>query len=107
MPLVPLDDGVLYYVADDLLLPDDVEETGSELKSSGFTKFGNFAATVQGTYLSSLVTHHVLGDYHDPKSRQTRAAKLDAALHYFAGALIPPPGEAEGSYCGGYGMRTR
>ena len=56
LPLVSLDDGVRYCIADDLLLPDDVEEIGSELKSSDFTRFGTFAATVV-RIIGSLFSH--------------------------------------------------
>jgi hypothetical protein len=60
LPLLSSDDGVSYRVADDLLLPNNIEDARSELKSSSFTRFGTFATTVQGTYLSSLATRHVL-----------------------------------------------
>jgi hypothetical protein len=72
-----------------------------------FTRLGYFASTVQATYLSSLVAQHIRSTDRDPDARREDTIKLDRALQSFAFTMIPPPGRAEGAYCGAYWMRTK
>ncbi|KUJ22123.1 uncharacterized protein LY89DRAFT_394604 [Mollisia scopiformis] len=106
LPLVPLKDGVTYRVRDEIVLPEDVDLENLDLADRGCTRFGPFAAVVQMTYLTDLTTKHILDESKSPEERVADAAKLDIALQHFSGACIPPPGKAEGKYCGPYGLRT-
>ncbi|KAE8444877.1 hypothetical protein EG329_014125 [Mollisiaceae sp. DMI_Dod_QoI] len=106
LPRVPLKDGVYYRVRDELLLPEDVNLAIPEMTDRGFTRYGSFAAVIQATHLSDLTTQHVLDESKSPARREADSAKLDIALQHYTGACIPPPGKAEGKYCGPYGMRT-
>ncbi|KAH8672510.1 hypothetical protein BGZ60DRAFT_374149 [Tricladium varicosporioides] len=91
-------------VADDILLPQEFKQQETELNRDS-SRFAPFATTIQATYLSQLVTQHVLNSPKDPSTRKTEAAKLEAALQHFTGACIPPPGKAIGRYCAPYGIR--
>jgi len=105
LPLTPTGE---HRLSEDLVLPQDLDAAWS---SAGplrreFTKFGSFAATVQSTYLAGLVVRHVQDDSRDLSTRKNDAARLEGALQSYLCALIPPAGEAKGSYCGAFGIRT-
>ncbi|KAK0125399.1 hypothetical protein ONS95_000583 [Cadophora gregata] len=105
LPLTPTGEDRL---REDLILPQDLEvawSTSGPLNRN-FTKFGSFAATVQSTYLAGLVVRHVQDDSRDAPTRKNDAARLEGALQSYLCALIPPAGEAKGSYCGAFGIRT-
>lgn len=106
LPRVPLKDGIKYRVRDEMLLPEDVNLAFLDVEDRGCTRFGSFAAAIQMTYLSDLVTRHILDESKSPARREADAAKLDIALQGFATACIPPPGKANGKYCGPYAIRT-
>lgn len=103
LPLSPLDGDIPRRVGYGLILPGTPEILETGLHSRAFTGLGPFASSVQATYLLSLVVRHVFHQKND-KDRVTKLLELDAALNSFAGSMIPPPGEARGRYCGGYGM---
>lgn len=108
LPLTALDGDLPHRVGDDLVLPGTSAISQIGLHSRGFTRFGPFASSVQATYLLSLVMRHVLGgEINSTESRQRNLVELDTALHSFASAMIPPPGEGKGDYCGGYSMFTK
>jgi hypothetical protein len=108
LPVISLDDRIGSRVADDLLLPEQIETTGElKLKNRGFTKLSVYSTIIQSTYLSSLVTRHVLDRSKGSDTREAEAARLDTALQSFGSSLIPPPGQANGDYCGAYAIRTR
>lgn len=93
---------------DDLLMPDMVDCLRPAELEWKFTRLGYFASTVQATYLSTLVTQHIQSkDRYPDDVRREEAIKLDRALQAFSFTLIPPPGKAEGTYCGSYWMRTK
>ncbi|KAH7419276.1 hypothetical protein BKA64DRAFT_12764 [Cadophora sp. MPI-SDFR-AT-0126] len=105
LPLTPTGEDRL---REDLVLPQDLDvawSSGGHLNRD-FTKFGPFAATVQSTYLAGLVVRHVQDDSRDASTRKNDAARLEGALQSYLCALIPPAGEAKGSYCGAFGIRT-
>ncbi|CZR57315.1 uncharacterized protein PAC_07204 [Phialocephala subalpina] len=106
LPRVPLKDGINYRVKNEMLLPEDVDLSYPGIEDRGSTRFGSFAAAIQMTYLSDLVTQHILDESKSPARREADAAKLDIALQNFSGACIPPPGKANGKYCGPYAIRT-
>ena len=106
LPLILDDRETLYPVSTDLITPDMTAYEGAELFSREFTRLGNFGSTIQATYLSSLVTRHITDESKCHASREDEARKLDTALQSFACTLIPPPGMADGQYCGAYGLRT-
>lgn len=91
LPLVPLRDGVEYRVKDEILLPENVDLTNLDSCPREFTRFGPFASTIQGTYLTDLTTKHMLDQSKSPSERETGWIKLDVALQNFTGACIPPP----------------
>ncbi|KAH9216898.1 hypothetical protein DL95DRAFT_522367 [Leptodontidium sp. 2 PMI_412] len=92
---------------EDLVLPKDLDLSWSNASlNRDFTRFGSFAATVQSTYLAGLVVQHVQDENRDAATRQDDAARLEGALQSYLCALIPPAGEAKGSYCGAFGLRT-
>ena len=96
-----------HTVGYNLFLAEDIERNGnSELRTSSFTTLSPFAAIIQATYLSSLVTQHVFHGAKDPVTRRSDSTRLDLNLAAYAGALIPPPGKAAGHFCGAYGIRT-
>lgn len=104
LPLAPGDTKTSHPVSTDLVTPDNTGG-GTELFNREFTRLGNFGSTIQATYLSSLVTDHIT-ENKGYEMREAEARKLDAALQSFACTLIPPPGKADGRYCGAYGLRT-
>jgi hypothetical protein len=106
LPLIPGDNATSHPVSTDLITPDMTVESEIELFNRPFTKLGNFGSTIQATYLTSLVTHHTTSSHPSLESREEEAKKLDAALQSFACTLIPPPGRADGQYCGAYGLRS-
>jgi hypothetical protein len=92
-----------YRLCEDLIIP---TQSTISIFPRPFTKLGNFPSTIQATYLSSLVTTHINHEYPSHEDRREAAGRLDAALESFGSTLIPPPGCAEGVYCGAYWMRT-
>jgi hypothetical protein len=94
-------------VSHDLYLAEDFDTANAvEMISSPFTSLGQFACVVQATYLADLVREHNLRGSADPEVRQNTVLRLDLTLQAYGGALIPPPGEARGTYCGAYSIRT-
>ena len=106
LPPIQGDTETLYPVSTDLITPDMTVYKGAELFNREFTRLGNFGSTIQATYLSSLVTRHITDESKCNVSREDEARRLDMALQSFACTLIPPPGMADGQYCGAYGLRT-
>ena len=106
LPLVPGDSETTCTVSTDLITPDMTVYEGSELFNREFTRLGNFGSTIQATYLSSLVTRHITEDSKFDATREVETKKLDTAPQSFACTLIPPPGMADGAYCGAFGLRT-
>jgi hypothetical protein len=107
LPEIPLGNETCCRVSDDLVVPHMVDEGRHDLFSREFTRMTRFQSTIQATFFSSLVTKHITAGSRDPASRDAEARNLDAALHSFCSALIPPPEKATGRYCGAFGIRTR
>lgn len=105
LPLVPNANGESYPVSTDLVTP-DMTDGQTELFNRPFTRLGSFGCTIQACYLSSLVTRHITDASKSYSEKEVEARKLDAALQSLSCVLIPPPGMAEGAYCGAYGLRT-
>jgi hypothetical protein len=97
----------MYRVSDDLITPDMVHDGQCELFNREFTRMGRFGSTIQATYLSDLVDSHITGDNEYHPSTEIQARKLDAALQSFFTTLIPPPGKADGQYCGSFGVSMK
>ena len=94
----------IYYVSDDLVLPDMADEGEDALFEREFRKMGRFGSTIQATYVSSLVSIHITSGDESNVSREAEARKLDIALQSFFLTLIPPPGKAVDIYCGPFGL---
>jgi hypothetical protein len=105
LPLVPNGNETSYPVSTDLVVPDMIG-SGTELFNREFTRLGTFGSTIQATYLSSLLNSHITNTSKDYASKDADARRLEAALQSFGCTLIPPPGMADGAYCGAYGLRT-
>jgi hypothetical protein len=106
LPL-PGDNETCRRVSTDLVLPYMVCEGRPDLFNRQFTRMTRFQSLIQATYLSSLVTTHINADAEYSPSRDTEVKDLDVALHSFCSALIVPPHQTTGRYCGAYGVRTR
>ncbi len=90
LPLTPTGEE---RVRDDLILPQDLILPSSveSALNREFTCWGSFAASVQATYLSSLVVRHIQDHTRDAITRDADASKLESALQSYLCALIPPP----------------
>ena len=106
LPL-PSDDGTCRRVSTDLVLPYMALEGRPGIFSRKFTRMTRFQSVIQATYLSSLVTNHITACLEHSPSRDIEVQNLDAALHSFCSALIPPPNQGIDRYCGAYGVRSR
>ena len=69
----------IYYVSDDLVLPDMADEGEDALFEREFTKMGRFGSTIQATYVTSLVSIHITSGDESNVSREAEARKLDIA----------------------------
>jgi hypothetical protein len=107
LPVTPDGSSALYRVSDDLITPDMVHDGQCGLFNRKFTRMGRFGSTIQAAYLSDLVDSHIAGGNEDHPSKEAQARKLDAALQSFFSTLLPPPGKADGQYCGSFGVSTR
>ena len=107
LPVIFQDNKVSHRVSDDLILPDMIDEGQPGLFDREFTKLGHFGSTIQATYLSSLVTSHITSGSDDSVAREAGTRNLDTALNSFTSTLIPPPGKADGRYCGAFGVCTK
>lgn len=107
LPAIFPDEKAGLTITHNLFLASSVDTEGNfEFRNSDSTTLSPFSATLQATYISNLVTEHVLRGSKDPEIRQNETTKLDLMLQSFGGALIPQPGKAAGHYCGAFAVRT-